>query len=375
MMFTAANITGKGNFILTGSLSFGQVEVLIQGTGLVQHCPSATLTTGSLGTLSRLVNNSGAINLGGATLTLSNGTIANLAGGIVSANTPGNVSTISGPVGSANRITNSGTIAVASQTLQVNVPFSNTGTVDVSAGGTLIFNAPVTQVIGPALSHGAWAIHSGSTLSIPGASITNNAANINLDGVGSSFSAINPIATNSGTFQITGGRNFTTSASYTNSGQTVVGTSSALTITGDLNNTGTIDVGGVLIVDYATTSPLATIASQIASGYASGAWNGIGINSTPAALVAADQSALHKTGLGYADASALGIVGTGTVAGVTVDDTAVVIRYTLAGDANLDGQVNTLDFAMLAGDFGSNQVDQSGTRRLYLRRCCQCAGF
>jgi autotransporter-associated beta strand protein len=112
----------------------------------------------------------------------------------------------------------------------------------------------------------------------------------------------------------------------------------------DLNNNG-------LIVDYtgAANSPLATVADQLKSGYALGTWAGSGIASGSAAAVALNPT-IHKTALGYAEASALGI---STFAGQSVDDDAIVVRYTLQGDANLDGTVNALDFNAVASNFGS----------------------
>src|SRR5207253_2399094 len=93
-----------------------------------------------------------------------------------------------------------------------------------------------------------------------------------------------------------------------------------------------------MIIDYFGTSPLATVQNQIKSGYAAGSWNGNGITSSAAATAA---SSAHKTALGYAEASALGLT---TFSGQSVDSTSVLIRYTYSGDANLDGVVDTLDF-------------------------------
>ena len=60
-----------------------------------------------------------------------------------------------------------------------------------------------------------------------------------------------------------------------------------------------------------------------------------------------------STALGYAEASqVLGPAG-GTFRGQPADGTAVLVRHTLFGDANLDGGVNGTDFALLAGNFGT----------------------
>src|SRR5262249_49748231 len=84
------------------------------------------------------------------------------------------------------------------------------------------------------------------------------------------------------------------------------------------------------------------------TGFAGGSWNGIGINSS----AAASANPAHPMAVGYAEASALGIVGSGTFGGFTVDDSSVVASYTLAGDLNLDQTVNSADFMAMALHFG-----------------------
>jgi hypothetical protein len=116
----------------------------------------------------------------------------------------------------------------------------------------------------------------------------------------------------------------------------------------DLNN-------NKLVIDYTGASPLAQIADQIKSGYANGAWNGNGITSTSAATNNA--GANPKVGIGFAEASTLGI---STFAGQDVDGDSIVVRYTLLGDANVDGVVNALDFNALASGFGSGTIWSSG---------------
>lgn len=129
----------------------------------------------------------------------------------------------------------------------------------------------------------------------------------------------------------------------------------ALTLAGQTDAwTAKLDLAdNFLVIDYPGASPLATIQNQIKSGAASG-WTGNGITSASAAAVAADGSNLHKTALGFAEASAvqLGNFGVENIVG-----DALLVRYTLAGDANLDGLVNALDFNALAAHFG----DASGT--------------
>lgn len=116
-------------------------------------------------------------------------------------------------------------------------------------------------------------------------------------------------------------------------------------VTGLTINAGAkLDLGSNdLVVDSSGTS-FATIRSKIISGYNLGAWNGEGIVSSAAA-----SSTTPKTALGYASNAVLGL---GTFSGVSVSGTSILVRYTAAGDANLDGTVNSLDFNALAGGYG-----------------------
>src|SRR5206468_174900 len=78
-------------------------------------------------------------------------------------------------------------------------------------------------------------------------------------------------------------------------------------------------------------------------------WNGVGVNSSVAAAAA---STAHRTALGYAEASSVGIgAGGGTFSGQAVDNTSVLVRYTLSGDSNLSGGVDLTDFTFLAANF------------------------
>jgi hypothetical protein len=96
---------------------------------------------------------------------------------------------------------------------------------------------------------------------------------------------------------------------------------------------GSLDLGANgMIMDYSGATPIATFRGYLTSGFNSGAWNGAGIWST-----AANADSAHLHGLGYAEASALGI---GSFMGQQVDTTAIVIRYTRYGDNNLDGTVD-----------------------------------
>jgi hypothetical protein len=57
------------------------------------------------------------------------------------------------------------------------------------------------------------------------------------------------------------------------------------------------------------------------------------------------------TALGIAEATDLFTTFPATFSGQTVDSTSVLVRYTLEGDANLSGNVDTTDFNLLAANF------------------------
>lgn len=110
----------------------------------------------------------------------------------------------------------------------------------------------------------------------------------------------------------------------------------ALSITsGALNLT-----DNAVIVDFDVTDPSADIRASLATGYAGGAWNGAGVNSS-----AANANAGHS--VGYALSSEV----PGAPIFGSPDATAVLLRYTRTGDANLDGTTNISDFSALAANF------------------------
>jgi len=88
--------------------------------------------------------------------------------------------------------------------------------------------------------------------------------------------------------------------------------------------------------------PITTIAAYIKSGYNGGHWNGPGI------IASAAQTPTNGLlyGVGYADSK------DGVVAGLAPNQ--IEVKYTLLGDANLDGLVNGSDFNILAANFNQS---------------------
>jgi len=130
------------------------------------------------------------------------------------------------------------------------------------------------------------------------------------------------------------------------------GTASAnpITITG-----GSVDLqGNGLIVHYAAGNDqpvLQSVRGQIVAAYNAGgaAWQGSGIGSSTAAANASGA-------VGYALASEVLPFTDGvsdTFLGSPVDKNTVVARYTLAGDATLDGSVDFNDLVKLAQNYNT----------------------
>jgi hypothetical protein len=115
-----------------------------------------------------------------------------------------------------------------------------------------------------------------------------------------------------------------------------------------LSGAAKLDLGNNrLIVDYSGATPAASIRAAIASAKGTGNWAGPGLTSN---LLAIPANAA-KNALGYAEASDVLSPTGGTFAGQSVDGTAILVRYTIQGDANLDGTVNFNDLLALARNY------------------------
>jgi hypothetical protein len=118
---------------------------------------------------------------------------------------------------------------------------------------------------------------------------------------------------------------------------------------GSLNVTdnGRLDLArGAAIVNDPASTPLARIATDVARGYHNGDWNGPGILSSDAA------AAPSRYAVGYAQASTV-LTADQTFFGQVVDPTDILIRFTLAGDATLDGEVDFNDLTKLAQNYNA----------------------
>ncbi|MGD0768719.1 MAG: autotransporter-associated beta strand repeat-containing protein [Tepidisphaeraceae bacterium] len=239
-------------------------------------------------------------------------------GSVTMSNSTGNY-TISG----TGKIADTGTLAKSGTgTVSVGAALSVAGTTNISAGTLAV-------ATGGTVTTGATTV--GGTLAVTGGTL--NAGATSLTGVFSqsggkaTFAGIN----GAGSIAITGG----TASLAVGSGQSSVG---ALTISG----TGALDlVNNHLYINYGSGSdPISTVIGYIKSGYNGGGWNGPGIMSSAAQAPVGGL----VYGIGYADSADLN-----NPANLAADQ--IEVKYTLLGDANLDGIVNAADFTILAANF------------------------
>ena len=109
--------------------------------------------------------------------------------------------------------------------------------------------------------------------------------------------------------------------------------------------------GGAVAVNYGSgqASPLHTIADQVRSGRNGGIWDGTGITSS--------WGDATGVGVGYAESSfVLGPAG-GVFGGEAVDGSALLLRATRYGDADLDGVVGADDLLTLRRHLGARGGD------------------
>lgn len=122
-----------------------------------------------------------------------------------------------------------------------------------------------------------------------------------------------------------------------------------------LNASATLDLKDRrLVIDYTPgNSPLASITGSIVAGRAGGNWNQPGIVTSQTLAKLPSQLAT----LGVVEASGVVNFGASTTAvwrGETVDQSSVLVAYTFAGDANLDGAINGDDYFAIDVGFSSH---------------------
>jgi fibronectin-binding autotransporter adhesin len=394
---TIASLNGTGGSVMLGSgaltVTQGSYNGVVSGSGMViQDNPlggtgaSLTFTNpqtftggvivnhGSINFSAQAPGHSGTTLLAGGTWRAFNGSSINFNAGsniltnqadivldgasssfakINSLNSNQGSMTISGgkTYTAAGALANSGTLTVGTgSTLMVNSGFTNSGS--TTANGTFAGGGTI-NTSGTLILNGPLQFSPGSTLNV-----TAGTAALNSD-AGAPLTYKLAINASGGLLQMGATQHL---ASLVVSGSAAVGGASPpvtgikVLVTKSLSTpgTGALDLNNnALVIEY-TSGGLATfnaLQTAIRSAYQIGAgthWTGAGVTSSTAR-----DNTLY--GVGYAEASdVLGPSG-GMFRGESVDGTSVLARFTLSGDANLDGSVDFLDLARLAQSY--NVID------------------
>ncbi|HEX4053121.1 MAG TPA: autotransporter-associated beta strand repeat-containing protein [Tepidisphaeraceae bacterium] len=135
------------------------------------------------------------------------------------------------------------------------------------------------------------------------------------------------------------------SLSITGGGVQLAAGTGATTLTSlSISGGGTLDIGNNhVIISDPGGSVDSTIRAYLSAGYNNGNWNG---TSATAGTIITSAATGTKYGIGYADGA------DGGISGITSGQ--LEVKYTLYGDANLDGSVNSIDFGDMAANFGKS---------------------
>ncbi|MGD0461038.1 MAG: PEP-CTERM sorting domain-containing protein [Tepidisphaeraceae bacterium] len=319
LTFSGGTLSGSGTITLNNS----NTSAVLAGT-LTQ---SIGHTINGFGTITAALTNNGTVNanVNGQALTLQTGPMTNNnlieATGIAGLNI-GSVTITQGT---------NGQISAAGGTVTLTGGATITGGTLLGSGGGIFQNAAGTSnTIGGLTNNATFNILDNSDLTVSSNIVNNGAITVN--------SNVSYAATLTANGAITGTGSLVVNPSSAVLFAKNVGGSSqgSLTITGsgylDLNN-------NHFYINYGTNpDPVAAIRAYLISGYSGGTWSGNGI----------DSSAAHANtsyALGYADSA-----DPGNPAGLATHQ--IEIKYTLLGDANLDGIVNGTDFTILATNLG-----------------------
>jgi hypothetical protein len=132
-----------------------------------------------------------------------------------------------------------------------------------------------------------------------------------------------------------------------------------LNIAGGSIPTGKLDIGdGLLVINYEGDNPMPMIRDQIVAAFNGFMWDGNGIGSK---TMAADPFGNYN--IGYADNSVIPVpFGVGNPFGDTEDVAwnAILVRFTLIGDVDLNGIIDDIDITFLTNNYLSEGLDWFG---------------
>jgi hypothetical protein len=139
-------------------------------------------------------------------------------------------------------------------------------------------------------------------------------------------------------------------SSGSSSGLMRIPTNATLAISDLFSLSGTIDVSGSLLLRSTAGAPTpAQLRSALVAGRNNGAWNGASASGAINSSTAAASSTLDGIGYGLGSQIAISSIG-----GFNIAPGDTLFRYTLEGDANLNGAVNAADLGVLSLNWQGN---------------------
>jgi hypothetical protein len=222
----------------------------------------------------------------------------------------------------------------------------------VANGGTLTISGAINNPSGYGITKSGLGtlVLSGTQTNGPGATVSVTGGTLSLKTALGATTSLSVAGTGSSA-SIEVNQRLLSIALMTTGQAVLVGDGRTLTVSQSYFNGGTLDVArGYAVFDYASseTSPLASLVAAINSGRAGGTWTGTGIVS---ALARTSGGAVSVAAV---EASRLAVTNAALYANLNLDQTAVVVRVALMGDANLDGVVNFVDLLTLASNYNQS---------------------
>jgi autotransporter-associated beta strand protein len=372
----SVNNPGNGFVVLSGSNSYGGGTTVVEGN--LNLGSSTALPTGSALTLSAQDLPAGVLNLNGFGATVSSITVLTgpktvgtgaTAGIINTSTTPGTVTfTYAGSnanpstLNNCNITDNSGSggsttaLTVSSGSLTLTGVNSYGGITTVANGAYLAFSSATSA--GTTFPSGGNAVNNGSLVlndsvtvgTITGSGTTTITAGQNV--LVTSISQAGGVVNDGNLTVFTGGTIGKITETGTAGGLNILAGTLQLAPNGgpSSQNVLFIQPGAVLditnnklFIDYGSgPDPIASIASWIENGF----YNLSGPQIISSSIAADDAASGLSYGIGYADGA------DGEVAGLPSGE--IEIMFTLLGDANLDGTVNSEDFTPFSHNLGQN---------------------
>jgi autotransporter-associated beta strand protein len=317
------------NYVLNGPGAVGGSAALTKsGTGMLtinnanSYSGGTTLNAGTLN-----INNGAAIGTGALTIA-GDTAIDNTSGSAVTLST-NNAQVWSGnfTFGGSNAL-NMGTDAIT---------MTSSLTVTTNGSGALTVG-PISQ------SGGSWQLTKAGpgTLVLNGANTYNGGTDATAGRLLIEPTSATTSALPTGALSISGG---TVQLADNVTAGTASGTSNVVLTSLSITGTGTLDIGNNrIIIDYgsAATDPIASIKTWIRNGY----FRQPGPEIISSDIATDDAASGQNYDIGYADGA------DGVVAGLPSGE--IEIMFTLLGDANLDGTVNSEDFSQFSHNLGQS---------------------